>query len=150
MKEGFPLHPLRRKLLVPVRRPEGAAGRRVFPQLHIAARPALRGADSEKSGFLWREREHRKRAQPVAASANLPFSRKPLSLFPQLRIAARPALRGADSEKSGFLWREREGTFLSPERKVPSQNPVPSLLLVRVLFVFLVAQVDQAFRVRFG
>ncbi len=99
MKEGFPLHPLRRKLLAPVRRPEGAAGRRVFPQL---------------------------------------------------RIAARPALRGADSEKSGFLWREREGTFLSPERKVPSQNPVPSLLLVRVLFVFLVAQIDQAFRVRFG
>ena len=99
MKEGFPLHPLRRKLLAPVRRPEGAAGRRVFPQLHIAARPAL---------------------------------------------------RGADSEKSGFLWRDREGTFLSHERKVPSQNLVPSLLLVRVLFVFLVAQVDQAFRVRFG
>ena len=98
MKEGFLLHPLRRKLLAPVRRPEGAAGRRVFPQLHIAARPAL---------------------------------------------------RGADSEKSGFLWREREGTFLSPERKVPSPKNA-SLLLVRVLFVFLVAQVDQAFRVRFG
>ena len=98
MKEGFLLHPLRRKLLAPVRRPEGAAGRRVFPQLHIAARPAF---------------------------------------------------RGADSEKSGFLWREREGTFLSPERKVPSQKNA-SLLLVRVLFVFLVAQVDQAFRVRFG
>ena len=41
------------------------------------------------------------------------------------------------------------GTFLSPERKVPSQKNA-SLLLVRVLFVFLVAQVDQAFRVRFG
>ena len=52
MKEGFPLHPLRRKLLAPVRRPEGRRTGAFFPQLHAAARPALRGADSEKAAFF--------------------------------------------------------------------------------------------------
>ena len=47
MKEGFPLHPLRRKLLAPVHRPKGAAGRRVFSQLRTDVHPALCGTDIE-------------------------------------------------------------------------------------------------------
>ena len=48
MKEGFPLHPLRRKLLAPSHRPKGAARRRGFSAGRTALKSAFLG---EREGY---------------------------------------------------------------------------------------------------